>query len=417
MATDTRHRLATFCADHEAKIVDVARRLIAVPSPNPPLDTNAVGQAALGIIQELVPSAEVGLYPGNEEVANVVARLRGRGPGKRVVLNGHLDTYPVGDASAWTVAPLGGEVKDGKLYGRGAADMKGGIAASIVAFAALAEVRDQWDGEVSLTLAGDEESMGSLGTRYLIDNIEGAAGDAAIIADAGSPMVIRFGEKGFVWARIRAAGRPAHGAHVHLGDNALDRLRRVLDRLDSLRSVPVPHPEGVAEAIAAAKAISEPLAGTGEADVLQSVTVNLGNMSGGTSPNLVPASAEASMDIRVPAGLKAAWIVEAIQKACEEEPGVTAEIIREVDPTITPPDSPIVGIVRTVARDVLGQDPTVNMRVGASDSRLFRQSGIPTVVYGPTPRNMGGADEHVSIAELVQVAKVHAIAAYDFLTG
>src|SRR6185312_17393515 len=100
-------------------------------------------------------------------VANLVARVGGAGPGRRLVFNGHLDTYPLGDPASWTFRPTG-EATGDRLYGRGASDMKGGIAASIVALAVLARHRDLWNGEAVLALAGDEESMGPLGTAHLI---------------------------------------------------------------------------------------------------------------------------------------------------------------------------------------------------------------------------------------------------------
>jgi acetylornithine deacetylase/succinyl-diaminopimelate desuccinylase-like protein len=364
-----------------------------------------------------VPAAEVAPHRASDAVGNLVAIVRGAGPGRRLVLNGHLDTYPLGDASGWSVDPFAGVVRDGRLYGRGAADMKGGIAASIVALAALAGQAEAWRGEAVLTLAGDEESMGTLGTQWLLDNVPAARGDAAIIGDAGSPLVLRFGEKGLLWVRLTAHGRPAHGAHVHLGVNALDRLRAALDAVAGLRALRPDPPPGVAEAIAAAKPISEPLGGPGEAEVLGSVTVNLGRIEGGSSPNLVPATAEAALDIRLPAGLSAAAAEAALGAALSGHNGVQFEVFRRSDPTVTDPAAEIVRTVRTVAEQMLGRAPAVNMRVGGSDARLFRRAGIPTVVYGPTPFNMGGVDENVLLDELEVVARVHAVAAFDFLNG
>jgi acetylornithine deacetylase/succinyl-diaminopimelate desuccinylase-like protein len=396
-------------------VVDVARQLIAVASPNPPGDTSAIASAAAAILREFIPSIELVVHDVGNGIVNLVARVHGNGPGRRIILNGHLDTYPINEQLPWTVDPLGGTLENGRLYGRGAADMKGGIAASICALAALAEIRDHWPGEAVLTLAGDEESMGVLGTQWLLENIPHARGDAMIIGDAGSPYVLRFGEKGFLWVEVAASGKPSHGAHVHLGVNAIDRLRVALDALVTLRDLPCVEPPSVIEAIEAAGLVSESLSGVGESKVLRGITVNVGCVEGGTSMNLVPASARAGLDIRLPAGMSAARMKAAIAERLDALEGVKWKVIRAVDPSVTDPGSPIVGITAAAAQEVLGSPPAVNMRVGGSDARISRAMGIPTVVYGPTPFNMGGADENVLVKDLEAVARVHALASFDFL--
>ncbi len=414
----SRTVFAAAAAGRQDRVVAAARRLIAVPSPNPPGDTGAVAEEAAAILRESVPGVDVALHAASPSVVNLVARVHGSGPGRRIVLNGHLDTYPVNEALPWTVDPLGGLVRDGRLHGRGAADMKGGIAASIVALGLLAEHRALWRGEAVLTLAGDEETMGPLGTKWLIDHVPHANGDAVIIGDAGSPGVLRFGEKGFLWVELEAAGRAAHGAHVHLGINAYDRLRAAMDAVEGLRAtLPVAAPAGVTAAIAAARAVSEALNGAGEADVLGRVTVNIGRVDAGTSMNLIPAAARAAMDIRLPAGASAAAAEAALGTALAGIEGVTFRVLRRFEPSVTDPEAEIVRRVATAAREVLGEAPVANMRVGGSDSRWFRMAGVPTVVYGPTPFNMGGADEYALVAELSAVAQVHALAALDFLAA
>ncbi len=413
-----RMSFAARAAARAPEVAALTRRLVAIPSPNPPGDVRAAAIDAAALIRNLVPAAQVDLHEASAEVVNVVARLAGAGPGRVLAFNGHLDTYPVNEALPWTVDPLGGEIREGRLYGRGAADMKGGIAASMLAFALLAEHRDAWRGEAILTLAGDEESMGPLGTQRLIETVPGLAGaGAVIIGDAGSPRVLRFGEKGFLWIEVEAAGRAAHGAHVHLGENALDRLRAALDAVCLLRDLPFQAPPAVTAAIAAAKPISEPLAGAGEADVLGTVTVNIGRIEGGTSTNLVPASARAGCDIRLPVGVTCAMAEAALQEGLGALPGITWRILRRFEPNHTDPAAEVVRLTHAAAQEVLGGTIAVNMRVGGSDARLFRIAGLPTVVYGPTPHNMGGADEWVDIAELEAVARVHALAAFDFLRG
>ena len=197
------------------------------------------------------------------------------------------------------------------------ADMKAGIAAcSLTAFRILAgSCVNAWRGELVMTLAGDEENMGSLGSRWLLEHVPDAKGDAMLCGDVGSPMVLRFGEKGLCWVEVEAEGRPAHGAHVHKGANAIDRLRKALDGLKRLEDLPVAAPAAVTSAIMTAKPISEELSGEGEADTLQRVTVNIGTMEGGISPNLVPARARAAADIRLPVGVS----LEAVQAALHRE--------------------------------------------------------------------------------------------------
>lgn len=412
-----RQAVLAAVAAWRARMVDAARALIAVPSPNPPLATGAAAEAAATLVRRHIPDAELSVHEAGDGVVNLVARVHGAAPGRRLVLSGHLDTYPVNEALPWTVDPLGGLVRDGRLYGRGAADMKGGIAASMAALAVLARHRQLWRGEAVLALAGDEESMGRLGTQWLLDHVPHARGDAAIIGDAGSPAVVRFGEKGFLWLELEAAGAPAHGAHVHLGVNAIDRLRAALDAVSGLRGMPVPAPEAVAQAIAAARPVSEPLSGAGEAGTLARVTVNIGHVAGGTSMNLVPAAARAGVDIRLPAGVPCAEAETQLAAVLAGMEGVSLRVLRRYEPSVTPPDAEIVQTVAAAAGEVLGRTPAVNMRVGASDSRLFRMAGIPTVVYGPTPHNMGGADEYADVGELQAVAAVHALAALNFLSS
>lgn len=397
-------------------LIDVTQRLVRVASPNPPSDTEEIARIAEALLRE-IPGIEIETIEPAPRVKSLIGRIRSGKPGRRLIFNGHLDTFPVLEQLPWTVPPLGGLLKDGKLYGRGVSDMKGGLACSILAAKLMAENRGAWAGEIVLTLAGDEENMGSLGTGYMMEHVPHAKGDANICGDVGSPKVVRFGEKGLLWVEIEAAGSPAHGAHVHRGTNAIDRLRTALDRLKDLEDVPFQAPPIVTAAIARAKAISEPLSGAGESETLQRVTVNIGTIEGGTSPNLVPTHAIARADIRLPVGITTDVLVARLDEWLGPIEGVTWRAIRRFEPSFTPPDNEIVRRTAAVAQEVLGEAPAVNMRVGGSDSRWYRPAGVPTVVLGLTPFNMGGADEYVLVDELLAVAKIHTLTAFDFLTA
>jgi len=397
-------------------LVELTRALVRIPTETPTSDTTEAVRLVANELADL-RDVEVRTITAKEPIRNLVAKVHGSKPGKRLVLNGHLDTYPVGDADSWSDDPFSANIREGRLYGRGSSDMKGGLACLIYVFRTLAGMRDLWTGELCLTLAGDEETMGVLGSRYLLETCVEARGDAMLNADVGSPKVPRIGEKGMIWIDVRASGRPAHGAHVHMGENAIDILRTAMDALSGLTSLHVNPPQEVAQTINSAKPVSEPLGGAGEAEVLGSITVNFGTIAGGHSANLVPDWAKASADIRLPMGVSVAEIEKEICRCLALRPGIQFDIVRRYEPTWTSPSEPIVDAILDACGTVLGGAPRANMRVGASDARLFRAEGIPSVVCGLTPHNLGGPDEYVDISELVDVTQIHLLAALDYLTN
>lgn len=397
-------------------LIDCTTRLVRAASPNPPGDTKAAAEVARKLLS-VVPDIELEIGVPEEPIYNLIARIKGNGPGRRLVFNGHLDTFPISDEERWSVDPLGGELADGKLYGRGTADMKGGLACSIQAARLLAEVREHWSGEVVLTFAGDEETMGSKGTAWLLERYPHAAGDAMITGDAGSADVLRFGEKGMLWLQLKAEGKAAHGAHVHLGVNAIERLMNAVQRLLELRNMPFDLPAEVDRAIAQSAPVSEQISGSGESDTLRRITVNCGLFQGGVLSNIVAPSAEASIDVRLPAGTRVAEVEERIADALGGLEGISYAITRRYEPLWSDPDHEIVGHLKRAGLEALGRTPVANYRVGASDARLYRMRGVPSVVCGPTPYNMGSADEHVDVNELSAVCYMHTLAAFDFLSG
>ena len=259
--------------------------------------------------------------------------------------------------------------------------------------------------------------MGSLGTGYMLEHIPHALGDANICGDVGSPRVVRFGEKGLMWVEVEATGSPAHGAHVHRGTNAIDRLRAGARSPEGARGHSLPGAGRRHRSDRGAKAISEALSGAGEADTLSRVTVNIGTIEGGTSPNLVPTHAIARADIRLPVGITTDVLAHKLDEWLGPLEGVSWRAIRRFEPSFTDPGHEIIRRTAQVAAEVLGEQPAVNMRVGGSDSRWYRQHGVPTVVLGLTPFNMGGPDEYVLVDELLAVAKIHTLVAYDFLSA
>ncbi|WAC27713.1 M20/M25/M40 family metallo-hydrolase [Ancylobacter sp. SL191] len=409
-----RDQLARAARADGDSLVAITKRLLARRSETPPGDTNAMADEVVAILDDM-PAIEIERHPSADPVMNLVLRLRGGRPGRRLIFNGHMDTFPLGDRAAWSTDP-DGEVRDGKLYGLGVSDMKGGLAAILFALRHLAAHRDALPGEVVATFAGDEETMGVLGSKLLLDTVPHARGDAMISADAGSPHVLRFGEKGMIWLKLSAKGKAAHAAHVHRGESAIEKLVDAIAALRALRALPVDAPPAVLDAIATSSAASEALSGAGESDVLRHVTITFGTISGGRLSNLIADHAEATADVRLPVGISVAQVeAEIVRLATLHDVGV--EITRRYEPSWTDPGHEVIGLLKANCAAILGITPMVNMRVGASDARHYRGAGVPTVVCGPTSYNMGAADEHVVIDELVALGEIFTVTAFDFLNG
>jgi succinyl-diaminopimelate desuccinylase len=408
-----------FEADVRARFDSVAElcmELIRTPSENPPGDT---GELATLIETKLSahPLISVKRVVARAPAVNLIAKVVGSQAGRRLIMNGHLDTFPAGNLAGWTVDPFRGVVRGGRIYGRGAADMKAGLAVAIFTALLIAEHRHALGGELVLTLVGDEETGGEWGTQYLLATEPDAIGDAMINGDAGSPDVLRFGEKGQLWIEVEARGKSHHGAHVHLGDNAIETLMSALTRLLQLRDLACPIPDGIRQAIRAAGPRSELVSGAGETHALQKVTVNLGTIDGGTSVNLIPDLAVARADIRFPPGLGVSDLMAGIDRLIGGWRNVSVKVLSSSEPNWTDPDHEIV--LRTIANATvfLGAPPERNMRLGFSDSRFYRYRSVPSIVYGPVPHNMGGPDEYVTLADLRAVFYVHAMTVFDYLAS
>ncbi|HVX99028.1 MAG TPA: M20/M25/M40 family metallo-hydrolase [Pseudorhodoplanes sp.] len=412
-----RQKLAAILESHRGTLIRLCSELTAADSQNPPGDTSKAADLCVSFLKA-VPGVEARKIVGKEPVANVLARLAGQaGEGRRLVFNGHLDTGLVPEADRWSVPPFGGVVRDNRIYGRGVADMKAGIAAQLVAVAALAAVRDSLRGEVVLTLVGDEGTGAKWGTLYLLDRFPQAQGDAMISGDVGSPLVARFGEKGFLWLEIVARGKSAGGAHAYLGINAIDRLTDALEHVRALEAYDCRLSPDIAQAIDVAAPISERLHGKGETRALKSVSVNVGMIEGGRRINAVPSIASARVDIRFPAGVTSDDLLRTLDKRLAAVPDVEVRVLDRAEPNWTEPGAEIVQLLRKNATEVMGRAPVLSTRLGFSDARHYRERGVASIGYGATAHNGNAPDEYVEIEDLVILLRTYGLTAFDYLNA
>lgn len=397
------------------EVVSIALKLVSLRTETPPGDTTEIVRSIDAILDQTA-GIQVEHVKTSETIANLLVRVRGNGPGKRLVFNGHLDTFPLGVVEEWTANPSG-EIRDNRIYGLGISDMKGGVAAALFALKIIADFRSDFRGELVGTFVGDEETLGPLGTKFLLENSEYARGDAMISGDMGTPQVLRFGEKGMIWLKLSAKGKSAHAAHVHKGASAIEKIVGVMEEIKSLRTLRPVAPKAVTSAIQKSRTVSEKYSGQGETDVLGSITVTFGTIRGGRLPNLVADHAEVTIDIRLPVGATVDDILERVKKIVEPHRDVTLTVNGCHEPTWTDPGHEVIQIVADNCRQTMGASPAINMRIGASDARLYRAIGIPSVVCGLTPHNVGAADEHVELDELKALAEIFTLSAFDYLTS
>ncbi|MBI3966672.1 MAG: M20 family metallopeptidase [Chloroflexi bacterium] len=385
------------------EMVRFLQELIRYPSTDPPGRERECSEHVARRLAEL--GLEPKLYECQPERPNVVAILKGTGGGMNLVYyGGHVDVVPEGDRDSWERDPFGGELVDGWIYGRGAADHKAPIAASITALAAILDEDIKLKGDLVYTVVVDEESGGEDGAGYLCR--EGLVyGDYGIYATLGKINQVKIGSKGPVQGLIRVQGKMAHGSAPWEAINPIEKAAKLVLALQSMKfekSNPYwGEPNGVLG---------------GPTGVL-SVTM----IEAGVRVNVIPEFCDVSFDRRIIPEETPEEAIGQIQAVIDrlqaEDPDFKATIhkIHQADGAVfVHPDTEIVGVIKDAIRGI-GLEPEIGCSAGSSDTRWFMKAGIPMVAYGTGGYNPQGKlaihapNECISVAEVKQVAKAHAL--------
>lgn len=374
-----------------ASIRDQLSALVALPSVNPSIEAGGSGEAAvvgyvadrcraLGLAVEVKPAA-----PGRP---NLVAVRPGAGGGPTLLLTGHADTVGV---SGMTVPPFAAGVRDGRLYGRGAVDMKAGLAAMLAAMELLPPLA----GDVLLAVTADEE-YASVGTEALLRELAAAGRcvDGAILPEP-TDLTLHLAHKGFVWLEVELRGRAAHGGRADLGVDAIAHLAPVLQALRDF-------PAGFA-------------AVEGAHPLLGPATVHAAAIDGGGGWSTYPERCVLRLERRTLPGETAAAVLAEWQAVCSRlAVPAEARLVFARQPFAVGADVGVVTAVQGAALDLTGSELTVAGRQGWIDAALFGAAGIPTAVFGPCGGDMHGAEEWVDLASVELTARLIAAAAERF---
>lgn len=407
-------------------LVTLTSDLIRFPTVNPPGDAYTPCAEFIGermrrsgfdtkLIRGEGAPGDSDRYPRT----NVIARREGGKPGPTVHFNSHIDVVEAGEG--WTVDPFGGVVKDGRVYGRGACDMKGGLAASIIAVEAFLEVNPDHPGAIEVSGTVDEESGGFGGVAHLakLGYFSRPRVDHVIIPEPLNKDRICLGHRGVWWAEIETKGTIAHGSMPFLGDSAVRHMGAVLHAfeeelfpaLDRKQTRTPVVPEGARRS-----------------------TMNINSIHGGQtedffpglpSPN-VPDSCRIVIDRRFlleeDIQTVKGEVLSILERLKQDRPrfDYVVKDLMEVLPLMTERDAPVAEAIAAGIREVLGKEPDYVVSPGTYDQKHIARIGHlhDCVAYGPGILDLAHTpDEWVGIADMVESAKVMAMSLDRLLRG
>ena len=405
-------------------LIGTVREMVRIPTVNPPgeqyeqfcryyanlmaelgYDTETVHVPA-SRLAELAPLGDGSARP------SVLAHLQGpHGPGRRVHLNGHYDVVRVGHG--WSHEPFGGDLVDGRIYGRGSADQKSGLGAAMIAVEALRRADVRWSGTISHSAVPDEETTGvhNAGTGYLVEtgHITASNTDAVIITEPFSPSGVGIGHKGAIWGEFTITGKQAHGSSPKLGVNAVEAMARALSAVETELQPKL------------AERITEYGVTPAEST---SATLSFDTIQGGEATNIVPDQCSVTFNRRLVPGERLQdarqELHELFSSVCASGTGLNLHYHEKyhTEPVLVREDEPIATSARNAIQR-LGRDPRALISAGSDDQRfVVRDAGITnSVVYGPGQTGLSHiSDEYIEVADLVAGTKGLALILLDQLT-
>ncbi len=366
--------------------VDLTAKLVRCPSVTPEEG------GAIELLQTVLTGAGFDCFRADRGgIANLVARWGDKGHQRTFGFNGHTDVVPVGDATAWTRPPFGAEIKDGWLYGRGATDMKSGVAAFVAAAVDLVTEAPP-DGAILITVTGDEEADATDGTTAILDWMaeSGEAMSACLVGEPTSPETlgdaIKIGRRGSMTVWFTATGVQGHSAYPHRAKNPVPALARLIDRLAS----------------------HELDSGTDhfDASTLAVTTFDTGN----PATNVIPATCSATVNIRFNDSHSSDSLTRWIETEAE---AVSADFGMAIDTRIkvsgesflTPP-GPLSELVAAAVKAETNRDPELSTSGGTSDARFIKDH-CPVVEFGLVGKTMHQVDERVEVADIPRLKAIY----------
>jgi succinyl-diaminopimelate desuccinylase len=367
---------------------------LKIRSVNPPGDELPAAEYVSAVMSKAGLQTEVLEHAPNR--ASALVRLRGSGTAPALLFSGHLDTVPVG-AEAWLHDPFAGEIADGKIWGRGSADMKGGVAALMMAMKVLAEARAPLRGDIILAATAGEE-INSLGATAVAARGDLGSVQAVLIPEPSANELF-IAEKGAFWVELATQGKTAHGSMPDLGRNAVLMMVKLIEAFEKLDIPFKPHP------------------------LLDGFSRSVNTIAGGVKTNVVPDACTATVDMRTVPGQDHRAIFRQIEGLIEEvgkrfpDFKAAAKILNDRAPVETPADHPAVGLFSAAVLEATGRSPAPKGTRYFTDGVVLAPAlNAPLLICGPgAPGLAHQPNEYVEIEKLLEAVRIYILAAMRFL--
>ncbi|NVM45115.1 MAG: M20 family metallopeptidase [Candidatus Lokiarchaeota archaeon] len=360
--------------DLKQEVISILKKLVQFPSENPPGITKEIVEYLIsevfkeedGFRNQVVISKKNGV-----ELHNLISTI---GNGKRVIgLTGHFDVIPAGDSSQWESPPFSAIIKDGKLYGRGSADMKGGIAFLIGVIKLLSKIPVFLENYRLVFLGTADEEKGMIGS-ITLSNQDVMKDLILLVIAEPTNLQIGVGEKGLLWVKLIITGKAAHGSMPHEGINAIERALKILPQLHKIL-------------------------GDKTNDILGKSTLNIGCISGGTAINIVPDRAILDLDYRLIPEQKHQQMKKKLKNLPQPDFSVKFEILKDLPALLSDDKHIFIQNLREIS-----QSEIIGLSYATDAANLINTNDpIPFVIFGPgDPKNIHKIDEFIEINQIFE---------------
>ena len=393
-------------------IAEVALDLLSYDTSNPPGETGAIAEYVERFFETL--GLDTHRVVADPAKPNLLATIPGKSQ-RKLLFVGHFDTVPF-DAEEWSVDPLG-ERDGARIYGRGATDMKGPLAAMLEVARAYAEAKVPPPLTLEFVIVSDEEVAGEAGLPAVLEK-DAIDGEAAVIGEttcSRGQHSVTVADRGSIWLSLEADGEAAHGSRPMLGENAVDRLYGAVETIrGKLADRTLDLPEGVDPIVEESTAYYAPTIGEDETRRLfEHPSVNLGILEGGEAVNSVPTAARARLDVRLAPGVETPEVFADLRGCITDCEGVSLVDASWSVGTYEDPDGPLVDAVASVAADVTGERVYRRSATGGGDAKKLRNAEIPTVEFALGTDTVHAVDEYTTLDALVGNAEIYAQLPYE----